>query len=180
MTPAKLLAKALARYLGDTAVLSYEDGVKLRGQFTVVAVPANTPIGQAERRYQNQLVGVGVDVIETISAFREVMYTVNVYRDDGDFTAKDVAEDVRLRLQRTSARQHMLGYGLAYSRISEVRDLTTPVDAAQEPRAQFDVFYNLVQTLDEVVLSIESIDIQASYQGAFSEHDDVIYVRKPQ
>lgn len=175
MTPAKTLSKALARFIGPNAVLSYQDGVKLPGQFFTVAVPSNLPVGNAEIRYKNE----GRDLSEVTSSFREVMYSVQVVRDTPDLTAADALAELRLRLQATRARQHMLGYGLGYSRIGEIRDLTGPVDAAQEPRFQFDVYYNTVQSITDVILSIESIDINANYQGAFHHHTHTIEVRKP-
>lgn len=177
MTPAKTLAKALARLLGPTAVLSYQDGVKLPGQFITVAVPTNTPIGQAERAYSND--PLSPDLLEKISAFREVTYSVQVHRNLVDFTAADTAENIRLVLQATRARAHMLKFGLAYSKVSPTRDLTEMVDAAQEPRFQFEVTYNTVQTLTEVVTAIESIDITGRYQGAFVDHEETIQMRKP-
>lgn len=178
MTPSKTLAKALTRFIGENAVLSFQEGVKLKGQFFVVAVPSKAPIGQAEIRYRNE----GLDLVETTSTLREIMYSVQVYRDakgEDAPTAADAAEELRVRLQGTRARQHMLSFGLAFSRYGEIRDLTTPVDASQEPRFQFDVYYNIVQSITDVILSIESIDINASYQGAFHHHNHTIEVRKP-
>lgn len=177
MTPKKTLAKALARYLGATAVLAYADGVKQLGQFMVVTTPSVVPVGQAEVRYRNQTAGLDLD--ETVYAMHEVMYSVEVYRNSPTEDAGTTAETLRLRLHGTPARQHMLGYGLAFKSIGQVRDLTTPVDAAQEPRFQFDAYYTVVQSLADVVLSIESVDIHAAYRSAFSEHDTIIKVRKP-
>lgn len=183
MTPSKTLSKALGRTIaadGTSVVLAHGEGAKERGQFVVVNVPLNTPIGLAELRYANQPAPAR-DVVETVSTFREVMFSVHVYRDlpnDGA-TAEDLAERIRLRIQQTSFRQAMLAYGLAFSAVTPVRDVTTALDAAQEPRAQFDVYFNTIQTLAEVILSIESIDIHASYQGAFKEHDAIIQVRNP-
>ncbi len=177
MTPKKTLAKALARYLGATAVLAYADGAKQRGQFMVVTTPSVVPVGQAEVRYRNNAAGVDLD--ETVSAMREVMYSVEVYRNAEAEDAGTTAEKLWLKLHGVSAREHMLGYGLAFKSIGAIRDLTTPVDAAQEPRFQFDAYYTAIQTLEEVVLSIEGIDIHAAYRSAFSEHDTTIKVRKP-
>lgn len=177
-TPSKTLSKALARTLGEKAVLSYQDGTKLPGQFIVVGVPTNTPIGQVERRYKD-IVG-GPDILEYINGFREIMYSVQVYREEeGKLAPNDQAELVRLYLQSSEGREEMMNYGLAFSRISEVRDLTQAVDSVQERRFQLDVFYNTVQTLEQIILSIESIDIIAVYQGAFATETQTIEVRKP-
>jgi hypothetical protein len=177
MTPAKTLAKALARYIGDDAVLSFQDGPKMQGQFVVVQVPRNSPIGQLEIRYKNEL--GGLDVLEQLSTLRQVMFTVDAVRD-GTQTAADRAEELRIKVHSSAARQELLGFGLALTSVSEVRDLTAPgVNAAAEPRFGFDVFYAAVQTIEEVVLSIESIDINARYRGMFTPTDAIIEVRKP-
>lgn len=177
MTPAKTLAKALARYIGDDAVLSFQDGPKMQGQFVVVQVPRNTPIGQLEIRYKNE--PLGPDVIEQLQTLRNVMFTVDAVRDAA-LTASDRAEELRIKVHSSAARQELLGYGLALTSVSEVRDLTAPgVDAAAEPRFGFDVFYATVQTIEEVVLSIESININGHYRGQFTPYDSVIEVRKP-
>lgn len=177
MTPAKTLAKALARYIGGDAVLSFQDGPKMQGQFVVVQVPRNTPIGQLEIRYKNQ--PVGLDLIEQLQTLRKVMFTVDAVRD-ATLTASDRAEELRIKVHSSAARQELLSYGLALTSVSEVRDLTAPgVDAAAEPRFGFDVFYSTVQTIEEVVLSIESIDITGHYRGQFTPTDSTIEVRKP-
>jgi hypothetical protein len=177
MTPAKILAKALARYIGEDAVLSFQDGPKMQGQFVVVQVPRNSPIGQLEIRYRNE--PNGQDVIEQLRTMRQVMFTVDAMRD-GLQTASDRAEELRIKVHSSAARQQLLSYGLALTSVSEVRDLTAPgVDAGSEPRFGFDVFYNTVQTIEEVVLSIESIDIYGHYRGQFTPADSVIEVRKP-
>jgi hypothetical protein len=177
MTPKKLLAKALARYLGDDAVLAFQDGVKLPGQFIVVAAPSTTPVGQATVRYVNAL--AGPDLIEKVEAMHEVMYSVEVVRNTALLDAGTRAEGIRLQLHGSAAREHMLSYGLAFKNIGAVRDLTQPVDAAEEPRFQFDAFYTTVQSIEATMLSIESIDINGHYRGAFGSVDDTIELRKP-
>jgi hypothetical protein len=162
MTPSKILAKALARYIGEDAVLSFQDGPKMPGQFVVVEVPSNRPVGQLEVRYRNQ----GEELMEVLSTTRDVMYSINVARNSETQTAADRAEELRIKIHGNVARQHMLGYGLGLKSVGEVRDLTTPVDAAQEPRFQFDVFYTTVQTIEETILSIESITITGQFQRA--------------
>lgn len=163
MIPSKTLAKALARYIGDDAVLSFADGPKMLGQFIVVEVPVNRPVGQLEVRYRNE----GADELkEVLSTTRDVMYSINVARNSETHTAADRAEELRIKLHGSAARQHMLGYGLGLKSVGEVRDLTTPVDAAQESRFQFDVFYTTVQTIEETILSIESVTITGHFQRA--------------
>lgn len=175
MTPYKTLAKALTRYIGEGAVLSFQDGPKLQGQFIVVQVANKRPIGQAEIRYRNA--PADVDIIEQVAVARELMYSIDVVRNGATQTAADRAEELQLRLHSSAARQEMLGYGLALTRISDTRDLTGGVDAAAEPRFGFDVFYNVVQTVEETVLSIESVNITGHYRGQFTPVDSTIEVR---
>lgn len=178
MTPKKTLAKALARYLGAEAVLAFSDGVKQQGQFIVVAVPSTTPVGQASVKFKNQL--AGQDLTETVYATHEIMYSVEVVRDNP--TALDAgsrAEEIRLLMHMSEAREHMLSYGLAFKNIGAVRDITNPSDAQQQPRFQFDAYYTTVQSLESVIYSIQGINIHGKYRGAFSEHDAIIQVRKP-
>lgn len=176
MTPRKILAKALARYLGEEAVLAYQQGLKQQGQFIVVTTSPTTPVGQAEVRYRNE--DAGQDLVETVSATHEIMYSVEVVRD-ATADAGTRAEEIRLQLHGNAARTHMLSYGLAFRRIGAVRDITGPVDAAQEPRFQFDAFYTTVQSIEATMLSIESIDINGHYRGEFGSVDDTIELRKP-
>lgn len=161
MTPYKTLAKALARSIGADAVLSFQDGPKLQGQFVVVQVANKRPIGQAEIRYRNE--SAGPDLIEQVALSRELMYSVDVVRNS-TLTAADRAEEIQLRLHSNAVRQEMLAYGLAFTRISDTRDLTGGVDAAAEARFGFDVFYTTVQTIEATILSIESVEITGHFQ----------------
>lgn len=162
MTPYKTLAKALARYIGANAVLSFQDGPKLQGQFVVVQVANKRAIGQAEVRYRNE--EAGPDLIERVALSRDLMYSLDVVRNSPTQTAADRAEELQLQLHSSAARQEMLSYGLALTRISDTRDLTGGVDAAAEPRFGFDVFYTAVQTIEETILSIESVEITGRFQ----------------
>lgn len=162
MTPAKTLAKALARQIGADSILSWQDGPKMQGQFVVVQVVSTRPIGQEEVRYKND--PNSLDVIETVYGKRELMYSVEVYRNSETTQAADRAELLRLKMCSTAFRYAMLSYGLGLVRVSEVRDRTNPVDAAAEARFGFDVFYNTVQTVEDTVLAIESVVITGIFQ----------------
>lgn len=161
MTPAKTLAKALARQIGEDAVLSFQDGPKMQGQFVVVQVVSTRPIGQAAVTYKNDT--ASPDLVETVSGPRELMYGVQVFRNGDLQLAADRAEELRLRLHSSAFREAMLAYGLGLVRVSEVRDLTVPIDAAAEPRFGFEVYYNTVQTVEATVLAIESITITGTF-----------------
>lgn len=162
MTPAKTLAKALARQIGEDSILSWQDGPKQQGQFVVVQVVSSRPVGQEEVRYRNDT--ASPDVIETVYGKRELMYSVEVYRNSETSQAADRAEELRLRVHGTAFRYAMLNYGLGLVRVSDVRDLTNSVDAAAEARFGFDVFYNTVQTVEDTVLAIESVVITGTFQ----------------
>lgn len=162
MTPYKTLAKALADVIGNDAILSFQDGPKMQGQFVVVQVANKRPIGQAEVRYRNE--AAGLDLIEQVAMSRELMFSIDVVRNSTTQGAADRAEQLQLFVHSSAARQQLLAYGLAFKRVSDTRDLTGGVDAAAEARFGFDVFYTAVQSIEATILSIESVEITGHFQ----------------
>lgn len=176
----KTLSKALASVIQDarigvTSVINNQNGpAGVNGQFASIGYPMSLNIGQDEQRYIDDTIG-NVDMVETSSGFRELMFSVHVFKEE----AVDSAELIRLSLRKHWARQIMLGFGMSFSRIGAVRDITATQDAGKEQRAQLDVYYNTIQSLTDIVLAIESVDITGVYEGSFHDHTDVIELRKP-
>lgn len=176
----KTLAKAVAATISDPRIgipvlIDNQNGpAGVNGQYVSVGFPDSTAIGRDTNRYANDTVG-GVDLIETSSGFRELRFSIHIFKDE----AVDSAELIRISFRQHWARQFMLGFGMALSRVSILRDLTEAVNAGREQRAQFDVFYNTVQSIEDIVLAIESVDITGIYEGDFHDYTDVIQLRKP-
>lgn len=176
----KTLAKAIAGVIqepriGVTALINNQNApAGVNGQFASVGLPEILRVGKDEQRFENDTIG-NVDVVETSSGFRELRFSVQVFKEE----AVDSAEIIRLSFPKHWARQQLLAVGMAFSRTGAVRDLTQTVDAGREERAQFDVFYNTIQSITDIVLAIESLDITGTYEGNFHDHTDVIELRKP-
>lgn len=174
------LSKALASVIQDArigvpSVIDNQNGpAGVNGQFASIGFPMSLNVGRDEQRFTDDTDG-GVDLIETSSGFRELMFSVQIFKEE----AVDSAEIARVSLRKHWARQIMLGFGMAFSRISAVRDITATQDAGREQRAQFDVYYNTIQSLTDIVLAIESVDITGTFEGSFHDHTDVINLRKP-
>ncbi len=172
----KTLMKALTSLIEDSrigtlsAIIANPGGPKPVGQFILVNLIELLSRGKDSNIYTNDM--TSPDMVETSSGFREAWFSVKIFRED----AMDVAEAIRLNLRKQWARQFMLTFGMALSRSTDIRDLSTPDDAERTQEAQFDVYYNTVQTLTDIVLSIESIEISGMYRGQFNPYDAVIQV----
>ena len=100
------------------------------------------------------------DLTETITGMREIMMSVSFYRDE----AIDNARKVRIGLIRESIQELFSASGLAYTRASEVREISEPFQHGWEERSQFDIVLSAVGTDADIVNSILSVDMSAVYQ----------------
>lgn len=160
--------------IGVTSLIDNQNGPKLLGQYASVSYPSSTAIGRDEQRLRNQDAADGTDLIETSMGFRQLMFSIVILRED----AVDAAERIRLSVRKHWARAHMLERGMALSHVGPTRDITISLDAEREQRGQFDVFYNTVQSLEDVLHSIERVDIQGQFESRFVNHRQESIIRR--
>lgn len=174
----KVLSKAICSVLsnpkiGQLCVLSNDNGTRPMGEYTTVGTPRISTIARDSRKYKNETTGPDLD--ETIAGLRSLDFSVTCYRGD----AADRAERARMAFRQTWVQEELLKTHLAFTSISEVRNLTEVEDAGMSDRFQFDVTLMTEQSITDVVLAIESVVIIGHYEGAFHEHTQTLTLEKP-
>lgn len=125
------------------------------GLFGMVNIISITDVGNTDRvTYENE-VTPGLDLIETVGGHRLLVVSINAFRDG----AFDLINLVYNKLQRTSTIEHFNSIQLGYVSRSEIRDVTIPASGGLEERHQFDLVLHTVATDEEIVSSIESLQI---------------------
>jgi len=140
--------------------------------YASVSFVSDTNIGWEETLTENRLSDDDIDF--SYSGLREVMFSVDFYRD----SATDNARAVRTGLVRESIVDTWNALGVGLTRRSDVRDISDTLDDTWEERAQFDIFLSVVGNDQDIVRSILSVQIQGQYQEN-SIYDFTIDVEQP-
>ena len=100
------------------------------------------------------------DLTEYISGLRNITMSINFYRAN----AMDNSRKVRIGLVRESIQSLFSYAGVGLVSRSEVRDIDSPTDDGWEERSQFDLVLNTVATDQDIVRSIQAIDMASEFQ----------------
>lgn len=103
----------------------------------------------------------GVDLTQTISGLRQLFFSVNFYRNN----AYDNANKVMTGFKRDSIIELFRAANVGFSRVSQIRDLSDNASDGWEERAQFDLYVNAVGKDEDIITSIESMNIELEYQA---------------
>jgi hypothetical protein len=76
----------------------------------------------------------------------------------------DNSRKVRIGLVRESIQSLFSSAGVGLASRSEVRDIDSPTDDGWEERSQFDLVLNTVATDQDIVRSIQAIDMASEFQ----------------
>lgn len=101
------------------------------------------------------------DLDEIVSGQREIIFSLNFHKE----SAYDNASKVRSSLVLSNILQLFLEADIGLIRRSEVRDLSEAFENGFEERAQFDLFLNIVSSIEGTVNAISSIDISGIFQS---------------
>lgn len=100
------------------------------------------------------------DLDETREGYREIMFSLNFYFDN----AMDNAEQVKIGLTRNSILEFLKAADLGLANRSEVRAISEPLETGFEERAQFDFVLSAIGTDDDIITSIETLNIIGDFQ----------------
>lgn len=136
-----------------------KDSPRPSGSYADVDFVSDINIGLEQRELENNI-DPDLDLTETISGLREIMMSINFYRDD----AIDNARSVRTGLIRESIQTLFRAAGIGLVRRSEVREISEPLEDGWEKRAQFDLVLSAVGTDTDIIRAILSVNIAGEFQ----------------
>jgi hypothetical protein len=143
---------------GYTIKAKQEDAPRPQGAYAVVDFLASESLGWEQRIFKDNV--DNLDVTEYISGLRNITMSINFYRAN----AMDNSRKVRIGLVRESIQSLFSSAGVGLVSRSEVRDIDSPTDDGWEERSQFDLVLNTVATDQDIVKSIQAIDITSEVQ----------------
>lgn len=139
------------------AIRANQNHPRPEGQYATVNTTSLTGIGWD---YSEMVDRQDLDVDEKIRGQRDILFTINVLRDN----AKTVAENIRTGLARTSIIELFNAAGCGLGSRSDVSGATEALETGWESRATFSFSLNTVQTDEELIRSIRAVDIQGEFQ----------------
>jgi len=143
---------------GYTIKAKQEYAPRPQGAYAVVDFLASESLGWEQRIFKDNV--DNLDVTEYISGLRNITMSINFYRAN----AMDNSRKVRIGLVRESIQSLFSSAGVGLVSRSEVRDIDSPTDDGWEERSQFDLVLNTVATDQDIVKSIQAIDITSEVQ----------------
>jgi hypothetical protein len=143
---------------GYTIKTKQEGAPRPQGAYAVVDFLASESLGWEQRIFKDNV--DNLDVTEYISGLRNITMSINFYRAN----AMDNSRKVRIGLVRESIQSLFSSAGVGLVSRSEVRDIDGPTDDGWEERSQFDLVLNTVATDQDIVKSIQAIDIASEFQ----------------
>ena len=143
---------------GYTIRSKQRDAPRPQGPYAVVAFVASESIGLEQRVFEDN--DDNLDLTEKISGLRNITMSINFYRAN----ATGNSRNARIGLVRESIQSLFSSAGVGLVSRSEVRDIDSPTDDGWEERSQFDLVLNTVATDQDIVKSIQAIDITSEVQ----------------
>ena len=143
---------------GYTIKTKQEGAPRPQGAYAVVDFLASESLGWEQRIFKDNV--DNLDVTEYISGLRNITMSINFYRAN----AMDNSRKVRIGLVRESIQSLFSSAGVGLVSRSEVRDIDSPTDDGWEDRSQFDLVLNTVATDQDIVRSIQAIDMASEFQ----------------
>ena len=143
---------------GYTIKAKQEDAPRPQGAYAVVDFLASESLGWEQRIFEDN--DDNLDLTENISGLKNITMSINFYRAN----AMDNSRKVRIGLVRESIQSLFSSAGVGLVIRSEVRDIDSPTDDGWEDRSQFDLVLNTVATDQDIVRSIQAIDMASEFQ----------------
>lgn len=147
------------------AMRSRQDGFRKTGSYGSIGFMSDTSVGWEQRELENN--DFDLDLTETLSGVRELMYDISFFRD----LAYDNARKVRTAFMRESVNALLSEAGLGLVRRSAVRDISQTFENTFEQRAQFDIVLSAVGTDQDIIRSILEVNIAGEFQARGLKHN---------
>lgn len=141
-----------------TIAAKQKDAPRPTGAYADVDYTSSRNLGWEQRTFENNM--GDDDMTENIEGMREIMFSINFYRD----SAHDNARQVYIGFIRESIQSLFSAAGVGFTRRSDIREIDEALENGWEERAQFDIFLNIIGTDSDVVKSILSVDMASEYQ----------------
>lgn len=170
----KLLRDVINLLLGIseyTIKAKQKDAPRPKTPYGDVDIVSDLSIGWEQRNFVNN--GGDPDLTETIEGMREIMMSVNFYRD----SAVDKARAVRTGLIRESIQEIFRAGKLGLIRRSDVREISEALENGWEERAQFDIVLSAVGSDSDIVRAIEAVNIAVEFQARGLKYNFIIEVQ---
>ncbi len=148
-----------------------KDAPRPLGSYGDVDFVSGSDLGWEQRSFEDNI--GDDDLTETIIGMREIMMSLNFYRDD----AINNARSVRTGLIRESIQTLFRTADIGLTRRSEVREISESLESGWEERAQFDIVLSAVGTDTDIVKSILTVDIAGEFQSRGLEYNFTIEVQ---
>jgi hypothetical protein len=129
------------------------------GAFATVNMSFDQNVGWEQTTYENN--DGDPDLTETVEGYRIITVSLNFYRKD----SRDIARKYRTSLARESFRQLFTQANLGLLTRSEIRGISESLEDGWESRTQMDITLSAIGTDEEIVRSIESVDIMGEFQA---------------
>jgi hypothetical protein len=159
----KLVRDITSTIINDSNFISIraqQNAPRPSGSYASVHVTSDKSIGWEEFKTENE----GEDVRISSSGMREIMISINFFREN----AKDYARKVRNGFVRTTVNEILTAAGLGLTRRSDVRGLSSVVDTKWEQRAQFDLTLSAVGNDSELITTINAVTINGEFETGVS------------
>lgn len=92
---------------------------------------------------------------------REFTLQIGSYRGD----SLSVLELLRTSLQKTTVLDSLRENNIVFVQQLQIQDLTQLISSQFEPRSQMDIQFRLAQTYDDILSTIESVEIDEIYKN---------------
>lgn len=140
------------------AIKAKQNAPRPEGSYASVNVSSISQIGWDESKLEDRTEDPDID--NTVSGDRLIMISLQFYREG----AKDNAHAVHIGLMRNFSIETFRAANLGFTKRSEVRGISEPLEDGWESRAQFDLYLSTVATDNEIIRSIEIIEIDGEFQ----------------
>ena len=150
---------------GYTIKAKQKDAPRPTGPYGAVDFINDTNIGWEQRTFNNNM--GDDDLTETIQGMREIMFSIDFYRDD----SVDNSRRVRTGLIRKSIQELFRAADISLTSRSEVREISEPLASGFEERSQFDIVISAVGDDADIVRSILSVDIAGEVHSRGKKHN---------
>lgn len=167
--------QSIRHYVAQVTGLNQDTGVRKADQdaptgntpFATVKITPLTPEGRDQVTYEDRA-DPDLDVDETREGTRQILASINFFQAG----AIDFAIQMQGSAYESENQDFLRARGLGFISASEYRDLTEIDLARYEQRAQLDMFFYAIDDNSNVVLSIQSQEIEAE----FDDYSNVIEV----
>lgn len=140
------------------AIKANQNGPRPAHPHCSVHTMAINSIGIEEQILTNRMADPDID--SRREGYREIMFSLNFYFAN----ALNNAEQVKIGLTRNLILEFLRAADLGLANRSEVRAMSEALENGFEERAQFDFVLSAVGTDDDIITSIEAVDISGDFQ----------------